>query len=341
MPGRLRGVAASVVLEHRWVLYLAGSYILAGGVVLTVLGRPWPIRLISPTFLALWLTGSLSWLCWQYLRHPRLFRAAIAPERSVGALLVCLLVVPFQVTFQSLKQAIGPTLGFRWDRTFSDFDMALHGRPPWEVLRPLLSAEKVTRGLDWLYLAWFPMLMGMVLWLSWTARRQLRIRALLAVLILWAGAGTIAAALASSAGPCYFGTFAGAPNPYEPLFVRLDEIGGHTPLLARRNQTNLLRLASADTYGVFAGISAMPSLHVAAVVLFSLIAWGCRPLWGALLAAYALSVQIGSVVLGWHYAIDGYVGALLAWGCWTLAGPIAQTPRAFEARAPQARASVV
>ena len=27
-------------------------------------------------------------------------------------------------------------------------------------------------------------------------------------------------------------------------------------------------------------------------------------------------IMIGSVLLGWHYAVDGYLGALIAWGAW-------------------------
>ena len=43
---------------------------------------------------------------------------------------------------------------------------------------------------------------------------------------------------------------------------------------------------------------------------------------GWLVAAYALVIQIGSVHLGWHYAIDGYVGAALALSIWLVAGAL-------------------
>ena len=33
---------------------------------------------------------------------------------------------------------------------------------------------------------------------------------------------------------------------------------------------------------------------------------------GGLLALYAAAIQVGSVVLAWHYAVDGYFGAILA-----------------------------
>ena len=55
------------------------------------------------------------------------------------------------------------------------------------------------------------------------------------------------------------------------------------------------------------GISAMPSLHVGGATLCALL--GCRTnkRLGIALSAYAVILMIGSVHLGWHYAIDGYV----------------------------------
>jgi len=43
---------------------------------------------------------------------------------------------------------------------------------------------------------------------------------------------------------------------------------------------------------------------------------------GGAFALYAVFIAIGSVHLGWHYAIDGYVGAALAGACWLLAGRV-------------------
>jgi hypothetical protein len=51
-----------------------------------------------------------------------------------------------------------------------------------------------------------------------------------------------------------------------------------------------------------------------------LVGWAHGIRSGYLLTAYALVTMTGSVTLGWHYAVDGYLGAFLAWGCWMLAG---------------------
>ena len=69
-------------------------------------------------------------------------------------------------------------------------------------------------------------------------------------------------------------------------------------------------------------VSAMPSLHVANVVLLALIAWQRSRIIGVLIAGYAAIIQLGSVILAWHYAVDGYVGAALAVASWASAKAI-------------------
>ena len=44
------------------------------------------------------------------------------------------------------------------------------------------------------------------------------------------------------------------------------------------------------------------------------------------MTCYAVVIQIGSVILGWHYAVDGYVGALLTVLCWSAAGALVRDP---------------
>ena len=60
------------------------------------------------------------------------------------------------------------------------------------------------------------------------------------------------------------------------------------------------------------GISAFPSLHVGAAMLpllWLVDRFGWRGLIGAV---FPLMIQYGSVVTGFHYAVDGYASALIA-----------------------------
>jgi hypothetical protein len=64
----------------------------------------------------------------------------------------------------------------------------------------------------------------------------------------------------------------------------------------------------------------MPSIHVAMPALFALSLWRASPRMAIVLSGYAVVIFLGSILLGWHYAIDGYV-SLIGVGClWLGAG---------------------
>ena len=65
----------------------------------------------------------------------------------------------------------------------------------------------------------------------------------------------------------------------------------------------------------------------------ALVGWARHPLAGAVLATYAGVILIGSVVLGWHYAIDGYVGGVMAVGIWLLSARLVPGSLAHRDRA--------
>ena len=320
---RTRQLIEAVWAEHELILRLAALYIVTGGLLLTVLGRAWPLHLMTRWFAVVWLSGSSAWLAWQWIRHPKRFWAALAPPRLLGAILIFLIVVPVQVTFQSLKQSIGPVVGFTWDAPLSRMDLVLHGGTAWAsyaAVVPLLAHLKL---IDWLYQCWFLGLVLFLLWASWTRHRALRGRAIVAFLLLWIIGGTVIAALFASVGPCYYPHVVDGDGTYGPLLSHLSE---HGPMFATTNQRTLWEFRTADGWKHFGGISAFPSMHVAAAVLWTIIAWQRSKVAALVLGAYALAIQIGSVALGWHYAIDGYAGAVIAWGCWWGAGRLRRRP---------------
>jgi hypothetical protein len=52
--------------------------------------------------------------------------------------------------------------------------------------------------------------------------------------------------------------------------------------------------------------SRLSCLHVGVVALFSFYFWRVQRWLGALFSVFTLIILLGSVVLGWHYAVDGY-----------------------------------
>ena len=71
--------------------------------------------------------------------------------------------------------------------------------------------------------------------------------------------------------------------------------------------------------GLVAGISAVPSVHVAMSLWIYLAAREIAPRAALPAFLYFLLVWIGSVQLGWHYASDGLAGAVGMLAVWRLA----------------------
>jgi PAP2 superfamily protein len=309
---RCAAVLVASCTEHRLLIVLVSGYVLLGGALLTLTARPYPLGLTYPFFAAMWLAGSTGYAFLAGVRNPRDLPAVIAPSRVIGAFLVGALTVPFQITFQSLKLSIGYFLGFRWDAPLSWVDRALHGGPAWHWTAPLAAMPWLMKVTVPIYQAgWTCVVFGFLVWLAWSRHRTLRMRALVATVLVWSVGGTLLAAALASAGPCF------STEPwYTPLTARFD--AAH--LAIGEVQRGHWAAQQAQVWSSYAGVSAFPSMHVAISVLMAIVVWArARPA-GIAMWLFAIFIQAWSVLLGWHYAIDGYAGALCAWGAWVAAG---------------------
>jgi len=247
-----------------------------------------------------------------------------------------LLFATLMASFNAFKQMVLPAAGFAYDPLFAEADKLLFlGTDPWRVTHAFLGSPTATWLVDRAYHAWFlPMSIGVLLcaWLPASTFR-LRNQYLLSYIAIWIGIGSILAFLLPSAGPCYYENFAGSYPSFAELNARLaaaqEAVGAK--LTALSNQAGLLRLFDGDTLAVGAGISAMPSVHNGLAVLFAIAAFGVNRWLGRIFAAYAVLIWIGSIHLGWHYALDGIVAAGLTYGIWRAAGWVT---RRFEGRSP-------
>ncbi|HEX6119288.1 MAG TPA: phosphatase PAP2 family protein, partial [Dongiaceae bacterium] len=151
---------------------------------------------------------------------------------------------------------------------------------------------------------------------------RLRKQFFFTVLLGWILLGNVAAMLLSSAGPCFFARVTGLPDPYEPLALYLAGVDPVNPIFAVTAQKILWHAYEFRSLTVGAGISAMPSMHVALVALFALVCWRVRRWLGVAMTIYALIVLVTSVHLAWHYAVDGYIGAAGMIAIWWVVGRI-------------------
>src|SRR5262249_17068784 len=150
---------------------------------------------------------------------------------------------------------------------------------------------------------------------------HLRRRYLFAFVILFLVVGNLLALALASAGPAYYDVVApGSRDPYAALLAYLRSVDAHSPLLSVRGEDALWFAYRHRVEAFGLGVLAMPSIHVSAAVLTALFGFSVSRLLGGALLLAALCTFAGSVELGWHYALDGYVGAAIALGVWWLAG---------------------
>ncbi|HEU5041609.1 MAG TPA: phosphatase PAP2 family protein [Gemmatimonadales bacterium] len=206
--------------------------------------------------------------------------------------------------------------GFLWDGRLAAADRWLHGGvTPDHYLRWLLDSPGLLRAVDLFYLEGFWIgCVSVLLWWGWRQDPE-RGRFFTAFALVWLVLGALVATVFSSAGPCYYQLVTG-----DPLYARLMETLHRQPLAATGIQELLWRNYLGQATGVAEGISAFPSIHVAMPALF---AWSARGAWRWPAWSFCLLVLLGSVALGWYYALDGYAAIPGAWLCWWAAGAVA------------------
>ena len=135
--------------------------------------------------------------------------------------------------------------------------------------------------------------------------------------MLWVIAGIVVATLCASVGPVYYADFFhdGYSAANLAYAERLYPPNVATGILDTR--ALLLGFYHNDHMVDWNGISAMPSLHTAVAMLLALHSYRYARRLSYVLIPFAAFIIVASVALGWHYALDTYVSALLLWAIWT------------------------
>jgi hypothetical protein len=250
--------------------------------------------------------------------------------RRLFWLLIAGLVVGLSFPFFGMfKQLILHSRGFVWDRAFAHLGIMLLGASPWTFTHAVFGSVAGTRFLDEIYVLWSVVIFAAPL-IACVVFNDPRIRfqVLLSWFAAWVIIGTVCAWAFASAGPCYFNTFIGPDANYAELQRRLADIAriaaaqGHH-LVSIDAQAMLLKVYASGQLAPGAGISAMPSMHVALAMQVAFTGFARARIWGVLFAIYAVLIWIASIHFGWHYFVDGPVAALLMAAVWKLSGSVA------------------
>jgi hypothetical protein len=254
-------------------------------------------------------------------RVRKLLSRYLHPEFIAERLGPVLLTFAFLGAFSSLKILIPRLHPFSWDAAFSNMDRAIFGTDPWRITHAFLGPS-ATKVIDLVYMMWVPVFWVAVLFFSAFAKGEMRRRFFLSFFSAWILLGLVTATIFSSAGPCFL-EMLGHPDAsrYAGLF----------PLQNARGSMGVQNYL-AEGYlhhqeGVGRGISAMPSMHLAVVALYVCAArhYGRLPL--AFASFLYLLILVGSVHLGWHYAVDGIFGTLGVVVIWRLTRPASTAER--------------
>jgi hypothetical protein len=252
----------------------------------------------------------------------------VTAER-LAAVLPVLLAGPLLLSSYTTIKAVIPALHpYDWDPILARWETALHGgRGSWEWLQPLLGHPHATVALNAIYNSWFFVLYAILPWQAASlARPRLRMQFLVSSVLLWALLGSLMATLMASAGPAFYGRVTGLPDPYQPLMDYLRSIHTGMPIWALSTQDLLWKCSMARNPLAGCGLSAMPSMHIATSCLFVLLGFGTSRRLGFLFGLFLVGVMLGSVHLGWHYALDDYAAILGTLLIWRLVGWLLDRP---------------
>jgi hypothetical protein len=256
-------------------------------------------------------------------KSPGPFLVGLVRESGIRLALTALAVCVGLAAFTTYKLAIPKLVPFYADPFFADLDAALFfGHNPGEVVHALVPSW-LEYSIGFLYgPIWFLHWFGFIAFVAALRDAELRRRYFWTMALAVCCLGGIAAAAFSSVGPI--------------LYERIYGIDRFPELIATINASAVgeyMQIASGYLYDAYlhggdhagAGTSAMPSMHLAIVTLNAWMLTRLHPVAGAIGWTYAAIILLGSVFMGWHYLIDGYVSIAVVSLLWWLLGRGART----------------
>ncbi|TIQ51778.1 phosphatase PAP2 family protein [Mesorhizobium sp.] len=243
------------------------------------------------------------------------------PDRIIVGLPVALVLPIFFSMFTSIKGGISKVQPFYADTALAAIDRTIHGGvDAWRFFHPVLGFGPLTFSLNVLYNLWFAAVFIVLFCVVFSTRNErLRSQFLVTFVLTWVLLGNVLAAVFASVGPAFLAIFY-SDATFSPLMDYLRTTSATYPVSALNTQSYLLASSGLDGPRLGSGISAFPSIHVAAATLNAIYLWrfGGVLRWGSI--AFLAAIQLGSVHLAWHYAVDGYASMLITLIIWILAG---------------------
>jgi hypothetical protein len=231
--------------------------------------------------------------------------------------------------YTSWKMLIPTIVPYYLDPYLVQLDSWLHlGHTPWVVIHDLFSSPWATATINFLYNFWFFLMwVFLITAMLLTPHPKLRERILISFCLVWLINGGLFATLLSSVGPTFYHLQYPGHDLFLPLITLLREqnqyLEAHGSLVtiwAITTQDLLWETYTANHTELGSGISAMPSMHITIASLIAMSLSHYKKKLGILGWCYVIIIEIGSIDLAWHYAVDGYMALLLTTLIWHAVG---------------------
>ncbi|MGF1911504.1 phosphatase PAP2 family protein [Vibrio kasasachensis] len=249
--------------------------------------------------------------------------------RVISGFILLTAISVFMSCFSTIKGLIPLIHPFKFDMLFHDIDLWLFGgAEPWSVLHFYLYSPYITQVINLCYNLWFFLMWAVLCYFLLASPSVLRTRFFVCWILSWTILGMITAMLLSSAGPAFASSLGYNNHSYDLLILLLQEQDawlinrGWGGVYSLDTQNQLWQTYETGKEMLGSGISAMPSMHVSIAVLMALVMGKLNKKLGIVFWLYAAVIYIGSISLGWHYAVDGIVSAPMTWLLWKISGNI-------------------
>jgi len=301
-------VAVAVILT--WIGTAAPEGVGNAIFIPSLVAAIWSVAVIVIWIIRMWRAGIES-----PLKEFNRENARLGLRYLVARMLPPAAISVFGVWFGVLKQLVPGLGGFRLDGALAEIDYALFfGHDPWRLAHAAFGP--FAGFIDFTYETWLPVLLVFPYVLTMFAPMQVRARFFLSWVLSWIVLGVVLAIALASAGPMFLDNMRlpGAAH-YQGLVATLKD----APLTLRSHDYLWALYQKGDT-GLGGGISAAPSMHVAIAWLYVLTTWRWwKPLAIPAFGYFAIIV-LGSVFLGYHYAVDGLISIAGVSMIWVLVG---------------------
>ena len=228
----------------------------------------------------------------------------------------------FTYTYFWLKVCV-PLVNERlWDAALWRLDIGLHlGFSPSLFIVELTQGTPFAGWMDHWYALWLVSVSCGLAFMCAYPGAVLRRRFILSCVLIWTLGAWLYVAL-PALGPIY-----AYNEAFQEILPQIPRANGSQQQLWTNYQTVLAgKTGGLKQFNPTKGIAAMPSLHVG--VHWLLMLWSrrfARPVFVFAVVATLLTF-LGSIVTGWHYAIDAYVGIGLAQVCYWIANRTERRP---------------